>query len=342
MMFIVPRIGLACTMALLVLPAGAQPAPSVQVQTVALERKTLTDTVLGYGMVAPAADSLRTLSLPRPGQVLQLWVSVGQSVRRGAPLLEFGTAADASLAYEQAVQAVAFARGEAERVRALLDQQLATRSQLAAAEQALADAQARLRQQQSLGAQRARETLVAPFDGVVVALPTARGERLAAGAPLLQLAAAGREQVLVGVEPGDARRVRAGQAVEVHDTLDSARAIAGRVTQVFGMIDPQTQLVNVQVSIPGDGLLPGTRVTASITVGRQSAWVVPRLAVLRDAKGAYLFQVAQGRAHRVDVSTGLEQGGLLAVQGPLAPDRPVVSLGNYELHDGMAVRGGGR
>lgn len=342
MMLIVRRMCLAYAIALWLLPAAAQPAPSAQVQTVPLERKTLTDTVLGYGAVAPATDSLRTLSLPRPGQVLQLWVSTGQSVRRGTALLEFGTAADASLAYEQAVQAVAFARGEAERVRALLEQQLATRSQLAATEQALADAQARLRQQQSLGSHNARETLRAPFDGVVVAIPAARGERLAAGAPLLQLAAAGREQVLVGVEPGDARRVRAGQTVAVQDTLGNARVITGRVTQVFGMIDPQTQLVNVQVSIPGDGLLPGTRVTASIAVGQQSAWVVPRLAVLRDAKGAYLFQVAQGRAHRVDVSTGLEQDGLLAVQGPLVPDRPVVGVGNYELHDGMAVRGGGR
>ncbi len=71
--------------------------------------------------------------------------------------------------------------------------------------------------------------------------------------------------------------------------------------------------------------------------------MVPRSAVLRDAKGAYLFQVLQGKARRVDVVAGLEQGGLLAVHAApgqrLEPAQPVVSLGNYELQDGMAVRG---
>jgi hypothetical protein len=69
------------------------------------------------------------------------------------------------------------------------------------------------------------------------------------------------------------------------------------------------------------------------------AWVVPRSAVLRDAQGDYLFQVRQGHARRVNVQTGLEQGGLIAVRGSFEVNAPVVSLGNYELQDGMVVRG---
>jgi membrane fusion protein (multidrug efflux system) len=38
------------------------------------------------------------------------------------------------------------------------------------------------------------------------------------------------------------------------------------------------------------------------------------------------------------VQTGLEQDGLIAVQGAFAAGEPVVSLGNYELRDGMMVR----
>lgn len=332
---------LALALALGVGAARAQPAPSVQVQTVPLRQQTLADTVLGYGSVAPAADSLRTLSLARPGQVLQLWVSPGQQVRRGAALLAFGTGADARLAYRQAQQAVEFAQRDVARQTTLLEQQLATRAQRAAAQQALADAQARLQQQQRLGAEHERETLVAPFDGLVIAVSAAPGERLGAGAPLLQLAATGAQRVLVGVEPGDARRIRPGMAALVQDLLGDGRSVAGRVTRVFGMIDAQTQLVNVEVALPADGLLPGTRVAVTVTVARQTSWVLPRSAVLRDAQGAYVFQVAQGRARRVAVSTGLEQGGAVAVQGALAAELPVVSLGNYELRDGMAVRGGG-
>lgn len=66
---------------------------------------------------------------------------------------------------------------------------------------------------------------------------------------------------------------------------------------------------------------------------------MPRSAVLRDSQGAYVFQVRDGKAHRVTVQTGLERDGLIAVQGAFAATEPVVSLGNYELQDGMGVRG---
>jgi hypothetical protein len=38
----------------------------------------------------------------------------------------------------------------------------------------------------------------------------------------------------------------------------------------------------------------------------------------------------------------VENGGLIAVSGPLDRDLKVVVLGNYELNDGMAVREAGK
>jgi hypothetical protein len=62
--------------------------------------------------------------------------------------------------------------------------------------------------------------------------------------------------------------------------------------------------------------------------------------VLTDARGAYVFQVAAGKARRVDVTPGTESAGLVAISGALDPALPVVVLGNYELQDGMPVREG--
>jgi len=42
------------------------------------------------------------------------------------------------------------------------------------------------------------------------------------------------------------------------------------------------------------------------------------------------------------VRTGLERDGMVAIDGPFDAQAPVVSLGNYELQDGMRVRTGGR
>lgn len=318
----------------------AADAPSVQVETVMLKQQSMVDIVSGYGAVSPDTRSLQTISLPRPGQILSLLVSAGQVVKKGAPLLEFGTGADAAQSYQQARQAVEFAQGEVARIEQLVSQQLATQSQLAAAKKAQSDAEAALGTQVRIGAGRAMEKVTAPFDGVVASVQAAQGDRLTAGAPVLQLARAGGQRVLLGVEPDEVTRVRPGMMVSVTPVFSADRKVTGRVAQVFGMINPQTQFVDVLVQVPDGGLMPGTRVRAEIQLNRQTAWVVPRSAVLRDAQGAYIFQVRQGKSRRVNVKTGLEQNGLVAVQGAFTATEPVVSLGNYELRDGMAVRRG--
>jgi membrane fusion protein (multidrug efflux system) len=327
-------------LALFMAPAYAADVPSVLVQTVPLKQQTLVDSVSGYGVVSPDTGSLQSISLPRAGQILALRVSAGQVVKKGTPLLAFGTGTDAALMYQQALTAVRFASSEVARVTQLVSQQLATQSQLAAAKKTQADAEAALQAQQKIGAGQAVQTVTAPFDAVVVALLAAQGDRLAAGAPLLQLARAGGQRVLLGVEPEDATRVRPGMAVRVASVFAGNRAVTGRVAQVFGMVNPQTQFVDVLVTLPGGGLLANTRVRADIDVGQSRAWVVPRSAVLRDAQGAYLFQVQAGKAKRIAVATGLEQHGVVAVRGSGLLQAPVVSLGNYELQDGMAVREG--
>jgi len=322
--------------------AYAADIPVVQVQTVAMKQQQMTDTISGYGIVSPDTRSLQTISLPRPGQIVRLLISPGQTVKKGSPLLQFGTGADAALGYQQAHQAVDFAMREATRIGQLVAQQLATQSQLSAAKKALADAEAALHAQEKIGAGRALEQVAAPFDGIVMSVQAAQGDRLAAGAPLLQLARAGGQRVLLGVEPGDARRVRPGMSVSVAPVFSSETRVPGRVAQAFGMINPQTQLVDVLVEVTGGGLMPGTRVRAEIEVDQQTTWVVPRSAVLQDANGAYLFQVAQGKARRINVQTGSEHDGLIAVQGSFDTAQAVVSLGNYELRDGMSVREGGQ
>lgn len=333
--------GLFSVCALLALAAiSPLQAASVQVETVALKRQTMTDTLSGYGVVSPDTRTLHTVNLPRPGQIMGLMVNAGQVVKKGEPLLEFGTGADAALLYQQARRAMEFAKIDLVRTEQLASQQLATQAQLAAAKKALADAEAALRAQEVLGTDRPSERISAPFDAVVVTVQAAQGDRLAAGAPVLQLAQAGTRRVLLGVEPEEVARVRPGMTVAVMPVFDESRKVEGTVKQVFGVINPQTQWVDVLVALPGAGLMPGTRVYAEVRVDSRDTWVVPRSAVLRDARGAHLFQVHGGKARRVEVTTGLERDGLIAVEGVLDADAPVVSLGNYELQDGMAVRQG--
>ncbi|MEQ1667625.1 MAG: efflux RND transporter periplasmic adaptor subunit [Sulfuriferula sp.] len=327
---------------LLAMPVWAADSVSVAVLTVALQQRLMTDSVSGYGVVSSDARNIQSVSLPRAGQVQAVYVYAGQRVSKGAALIAFGTGTDAALSYQQAVTALRFAQAEQQRVAQLLSQQLATQSQLGAANKGVLDAQAVLQAQQKIGAGKALEQVVAPFDGVVAAVTVMPGDRLAAGLPVVQLAKSGSQRVILGIEPDDVSKVKTGMTVQVISVFNTERRVMGRVAQVFGMINPQTQFVDVLVELPNGGLMAGTRVRAVISLMQQMATVVPRSAVLRDAQGAYLYQVQQGHAQRINVTTGLEQGGQVAVRGRLINNAAVVSMGNYELQDGMAVRGSGQ
>lgn len=320
--------------------ALAARGPSVLVRTASLKKAPLVDSLVGYGRVE--ADMRRTVNIgfPRSGEVARLLVSDGQVVAKGTPLLRFHTAPAASLAYEQAVSAVGYARAELKRTERLLAQHLATAAQLAAARKALSDARAALQAQRRLGTGRASQQVTAPFAGTVTRLQVQQGDLVQAGATVLQLTPEGALQADLGVEPEEAHRVKVGMPVRITSVFDASRQVEGRVFAVHGVINPKTRLVDVLVSLRGQSVtfLPGMQVRGAIVLKRESAWAVPRPAVLRDAKGAFIFQVDNGHARRVAVQTGIVSGELIGVRGSFDPQLPVVVLGNYELRDGMAVR----
>jgi membrane fusion protein (multidrug efflux system) len=105
------------------------------------------------------------------------------------------------------------------------------------------------------------------------------------------------------------------------------------------VVDPKTQLASVLVYVPAAShFVPGSRVRAEIELDPQSAYEVPRQAVLTDAKGSYVYQVANKVAHRVAVLQAVDNRQTVGVTGAIDPSLPLVVQGNYELDDGMHVR----
>lgn len=320
--------------------ASAPSAPSVLIQSQPLVRQTLGSALTGYGIVGAAASQVQTLAVPSASRVRRILVSPGQTVKRGTLLAEVTLDPTAMAATEQARTTVTYAQAEVRRVEGLLADRLATQSQLATARKTLTDAELALRTQQRLtGAPVQRIT--APFDGIVVGLNAAQGDPVAAYAPILQVARGDGGRVHLGIEPEDSRRVTPGMHAQVTSVFGNDPPVDAVVIQVLGMINPQTQLVDVVVALPAAAtarLLPGMRVRGEIVVQTVEGYAVPRQAVLRDAQGWYLFQVVGGKAKRVAVKPGIEAHGQVAIEGALDPSAKVVTLGNYELKDGMAVR----
>lgn len=316
-------------------------APSALVQVTPLARHTLKEAVTAFGRVQPDPDRASSLTLARAGRVTRLWVRPGQRVVAGQKLLRLDTAPDARMQYQQAEAAVQYARGNLARVQRLFREQLATREQIAAAQRRLREAEARFQAQHDLGNDRATETVRAPFAGIVTQIAVSQDQRVQPDTLAVVLARGDALVVSLGLEQEDAVRVRPGQEVVLSSVFRPDARMDAQVGEVHAMVNPATRLVDVVVRVPrknAGGVVLGEAMRGVIALRQEQVLAVPRSAVLQDDRGAYVFVVRDGHAHRVPVVTGIEADGLVGVSGALQPGDAIVISGNYELSDGMAVR----
>ncbi|HUY68181.1 MAG TPA: efflux RND transporter periplasmic adaptor subunit [Alphaproteobacteria bacterium] len=319
-------------------------APSVLVTSMPVEKGNLPDSVTGYGTVEPLPNGSTKISELRAGQIVKLDVSLGQKVQQDSPLLDFTSDPAAMLAYNQAVAALAAARNEQSRTRQMLEQHLATQLQIAQADKAVADARAALAAQKSQGGGKQSETITAPYDGVITGITVSTGDRVQANAPLLQLAHNGGLGVALGLPLDQCASVHTGDVVHLQSLDAGGTEVDGRVAVVASMLDPKTRLVKIVVALPqkkSAAVLQGEQFRATIERGEFSGIIVPRDAVLKDKKGPYIFQIDGNKAARVDVRIVGESGNQYVIAGPIDAQKKIVTSGNYELKDGMAIREGG-
>ncbi len=311
---------------------------SVMVQTIPLTQRDLSSNITGYGYLTPEPDATLNMNFPIAGRVDQVLVSSGQSVNKGDLLLTVSADPASALNYKQAKNTLSYARAELARQQKLIQQQLTTRSQLDSAVKNLKDAEDAMTIQKRLGAGIMLNKLTAATSGIVTSVSVVPGDRFTSGTNLMQIASVDSLRARLGVEPSDSHLLRPGQAVHLSSVLNGSQVADGKVIWVAGQINSQTQLVDVSVRIKAHGFSPGTRVRGDIVVSRIHQYAVPRQSVLHDEKGSYLFQVVHHIAHRINIIVGLEDKGWVGVQGTFLMNAPVVTLGNYELEDGVLVR----
>jgi len=319
--------------------ASADNGPVALVQTAAVEMREVDQTLQAFGSIEPGPQQLREVSAPR-ASIVELDVAAGMRVKRGAPLVTLLPTPDSAVLYAQAKSQADYARSALKRTQSLFEEKLATRDQLAAAQKAMTDAEANLAAQQRMGGGTAA-LIHAPADGVVSAVNVASGARVAANATLLVFTEQGGNVARLGVTPAQAADIHAGMPVNLHAAFDPKLALITKVSQAGGQVDPNSGLVDVLALLTGKSaaaFLPGGNVTALITVKAVHSLAVPRSAVLSDDEGTYVFIVKSGIAHRINVQAEIDDGTWIAVSGDLKAGDRVVTLGNYELTDGMAVR----
>jgi len=299
-------------------------------------------TVVAWGEASQGAPYQRMISLPFDGSLSRLKVAQGDVVRSGQVLASFELAPAARASMQMAKTGVQAATLSLERARRLRNDALATDEQVEQASKALSDAQSAFAVFTRPGAAEASLDIRSPVDGVITTIPASPGQVVPANGPLLAIAPTASLAVAAGVEPGAATSVRIGMPVEL-ELVGGASRITGRVLGIAGAIDAQTRLVPIRIH-PDAVPMPGSTWRAEITVGEVSGWTAPAEAVVDDSRGRCVYQVRDGKAHRVDVRVILERGDQVLLSGDIDPAVPLVTAGGPQLAEGMAVvtSGGGR
>jgi len=332
-----PSQGDPRTQAPLVRAAVAEPAESAS--------RTFT------GIVAARIQS--DLGFRVTGKVAERLVDIGETVKRGQPLLKLDPI-DLQLALQAQREAVAAAQVRARqaaddesRYRDLrgtgaisvsgYDQIKAT-ADTAMAQLKAAEAQAEV----ALNASR-YAVLVADADGTVVDTLAEPGQVVAAGQIVVRLARAGAREVVVQLP--ETLRPALGSLAQASRLGGAQQPGPARLRQLSDSTDRETRTFEARYVLEGAlASAPlGTTVTLRIpedTVQRANALKVPLGALYDEGKGAGVWRI-QGSPEQVawvPVQVRQVSDDTAMVDGPLQEGDRVVALGVHLLHEGQTIR----
>jgi membrane fusion protein (multidrug efflux system) len=314
------------------------PVASVKVDRI--EQGTLANEITVYGTIVPAAGALQTITVPYESRVQRILVSEGQQVSRGVPLLEIAPSPETNLQTRQARNDYEAAQKALQFMQQRFDLKLATNDQLLQAKQALEQAQAKMENARGRGSESPQE-IHADVASSVSKVSVQRGAIVPAGNAMIEMIVQGRLEARVGVEPADRNRVRAGQAVRLgHVNEPERQLVVGKIRLLSQAANAANHLIDGLIDLPSSaGFIVNESVVGRITIGHVQGLLVPRSAILPEGDHFVLFTVKAGRAEEHNVEIRLENGKQAEVSGEnLQVGAPVVTLGNYELKDGMAVK----
>jgi multidrug efflux pump subunit AcrA (membrane-fusion protein) len=261
---------------------------------------------------------------------------------RARPLREQG------LVTERAWQELQSGRDGAAQRRVQLREELANTLARLATERAQAAAELAV-----LRAAEQDDTLLAPFDGVVLQRFAEEGETVGPERDLLKFGDVRALWIEGDVDEEDAPRVELGQKVLIRVAGDESALVAGRVHELFPDSEQATRSYRVRVTFDGStfvasgaaGLAGATRAAGGhplrvgsscelgiVTGERADALWFPRVALTVHGT---VFVLAEGRVHERKVDVGLANFERCEVLAGVASGEQVAIDGHAQLRNGL-------
>ena len=341
------------------LAACSRPAPpeepvrAVKVMTVGID--TFSSGYEFAGEVRAQVES--RLGFRVGGKIIKRQAELGQRVKAGQVLAQldpqdYKLAADAARAQLQlAATNRDLAAADYKRYKELKEQNFISGAELERRETTFKAAQAQFEQAHSQlavqGNQASYASLVADVAGIVTAIEAEPGQVVAAGTPVVRIAADGVRDVVFSVPEDKVSSIKPGMQVKVRGWAQDAQVAStvAKVREVSASADPATRTYQVKLALSGTATPPPLGATVYVLPeglgGVQGMPVIklPTTALRQEGQTSAVWVLDKStmtvKSQTVQIATA--DGNDAVIAAGLQPGMLVVSAGVHVLSPGQKV-----
>jgi membrane fusion protein, heavy metal efflux system len=334
-----------------VIPAGSPMLRQITQQPVGVADLP-TDEVVAPGKIEANPNRVSKLALPVAGRISTVLVKAGDAVIKDQPLLTIASpdadaamsaflSADATVTQSQSAQGKA--QADFDRETDLFEHNAVANKDVQAADSALAQAKAALKQALALRDQTARRlallgltpadprqevVLRSPLSGKVLELSVVPGEfRNDTSVSVMTIADLSTVWVTSQVPETYIRFVQTGERVEINLVAYPGEIFEGRVARIADIVDPQTRTFKVQAEMrnPQGRFRPDMYGSIHHIESTAPMTVIPAAAVVhRDNRTVVFVERAPGHFEERVVTIGKPAGTSVRVLSGVKPGDSIV------------------
>jgi RND family efflux transporter MFP subunit len=186
--------------------------------------------------------------------------------------------------------------------------------------------------------------VTAPFDGVITERNVHPGALVSAenkgNKPMLELKEIDHLRLQVDIPEGIAATMRNNDTITFYLSAFPGKKMTGRISRKSMNINMQYRSERVELDVYNKevGLAPGMYADVLFnSKGNPNGLSVPKSAVVTSTERKYVLAVRNGKAVKVDVSTGNQNGDKIEIIGALLVGEEVITNANDEIKEGMII-----
>ena len=276
------------------------------------------------------AEVKNNIAPQSPGRIAEIYVEIGDHVRKGQKLVQMDAANLKQLTLQLENQRIDFSR-----VKELYAVGGVSKADFDNAKMALEVAETQYKNIME------NTQLLSPIDGIVTARNYDNGD-LYAGAAILTVEQIKPVKLLVNISENYYSRVKKGDKATI--TLDAlpGETFTATVSLKYPTINASTHTFPVELSLANkdEKVRPGMFARAQINFGTEDHVVVPDVAVVKQPGSGerFVYVYDNGKVNYVKVELGQRLGDAYELLGGIPDGATVVIAGQSRLFDGVEVR----